>query len=162
VGLMQAAFEAGISYAQERNGFGRAVFDYQLSKAKLARMAALIQAGRPVSYDVARKMAAGGGTAQAPIGKAYRVCAAGGGNTRGHATARRHGLRRGVPRFALLRRRACSVDLRRRRRDTLSARDRTASGRTSARLSARARITAPLGFENGAPAMTTINIFRSA
>ena len=37
--------------------FGQPVFDYQLSKAKLARMAALIQAGRQFSYDVARKMA---------------------------------------------------------------------------------------------------------
>ncbi|MDZ4825364.1 MAG: acyl-CoA dehydrogenase family protein [Actinomycetota bacterium] len=75
VGLMQAAFEAGLQYAQERNVFGRAVFDYQLSKAKLARMAALIQAGRQFSYDVARKMAAGGGTLEASMVKAY-VCRA--------------------------------------------------------------------------------------
>ena len=52
VGLMQAAFEAGLSYAQERKVFGQPVFDYQLSKVKLARMAALIQAGRQFSYDV--------------------------------------------------------------------------------------------------------------
>src|SRR5207302_4261300 len=32
VGLMQAAFEAGMSYAQDRKVFGKAVFDYQLSK----------------------------------------------------------------------------------------------------------------------------------
>jgi (2S)-methylsuccinyl-CoA dehydrogenase len=75
VGLMQAAFEAGLSYAQERKVFGRAVFDYQLSKAKLARMAALIQAGRQFSYDVARKMAAGEGTLEASMVKAY-VCRA--------------------------------------------------------------------------------------
>jgi (2S)-methylsuccinyl-CoA dehydrogenase len=75
VGLMQAAFEAGIAYAQERKVFGRAVFDYQLSKAKLARMAALIQAGRQFSYDVARKMAAGEGTLEASMVKAY-VCRA--------------------------------------------------------------------------------------
>ena len=55
---MQAAFEAGLAYAQERKVFGKPVFDYQLSKVKLARMAALIQAGRQFSYDVARKMAA--------------------------------------------------------------------------------------------------------
>jgi (2S)-methylsuccinyl-CoA dehydrogenase len=75
VGLMQAAFEAGLAYAQERNVFGKAVFDYQLSKAKLARMAALIQAGRQFSYDVARKMAAGEGTLEASMVKAY-VCRA--------------------------------------------------------------------------------------
>jgi hypothetical protein len=51
------------------------VFDYQLSKVKLARMAALIQAGRQFSYDVARKMAAGEGTLEASMVKAY-VCRA--------------------------------------------------------------------------------------
>jgi (2S)-methylsuccinyl-CoA dehydrogenase len=75
VGLMQAAFEAGMAYAQERKVFGATVFDYQLSKAKLARMAVLIQAGRQFSYDVARKMAAGEGTLEASMVKAY-VCRA--------------------------------------------------------------------------------------
>jgi len=75
VGLMQAAFEAGLSYAQERNVFGRAVFDYQLSRAKLARMAVLIQAGRQFSYEVARRMGRGEGTLQASMVKAY-VCRA--------------------------------------------------------------------------------------
>src|SRR5204863_2344967 len=67
VGLMQAAFEAGLSYAQERKVFGAPVFDYQLSKVKLARMAALIQAGRQFSYDVAKKMARGEGTLEASM-----------------------------------------------------------------------------------------------
>jgi (2S)-methylsuccinyl-CoA dehydrogenase len=75
VGLMQAAFDAGLSYAQERNVFGARVFDYQLSKAKLARMAALIQAGRQFSYDVAGRMGRGEGTLQASMVKAY-VCRA--------------------------------------------------------------------------------------
>jgi (2S)-methylsuccinyl-CoA dehydrogenase len=75
VGLMQAAFEAGLSYAQERKIFGQSVFDYQLSRVKLARMAALIQGGRQFSYDVARKMAAGEGTLEASMVKAY-VCRA--------------------------------------------------------------------------------------
>ena len=75
VGLMQAAFDAGLSYAQERKVFGKAVFDYQLSRAKLARMAALIQAGRQFSYDVARRMAKGEGALEASMVKAY-VCRA--------------------------------------------------------------------------------------
>jgi (2S)-methylsuccinyl-CoA dehydrogenase len=75
VGLMQAAFEAGLSYAQDRKVFGAPVFDYQLSKVKLARMAALIQGGRQFSYDVARKMANGEGTLEASMVKAY-VCRA--------------------------------------------------------------------------------------
>jgi (2S)-methylsuccinyl-CoA dehydrogenase len=75
VGLMQAAFEAGLSYAQERTVFGKSVFDYQLSKVKLARMAFLIQAGRQFSYEVARRMARGEGTLEASMVKAY-VCRA--------------------------------------------------------------------------------------
>jgi (2S)-methylsuccinyl-CoA dehydrogenase len=73
VGLMQAAFEAGLQYAQDRNVFGRAVFDYQLTKVKLARMAALICAGRQFSYEVARMMARGEGALEASMVKAY-VC----------------------------------------------------------------------------------------
>jgi (2S)-methylsuccinyl-CoA dehydrogenase len=75
VGVMQAAFDAGLAYAQERTVFGRPVFDYQLTKVKLARMAALICAGRQFSYDVARKMARGEGALEASMVKAY-VCRA--------------------------------------------------------------------------------------
>src|SRR5205085_1211435 len=46
VGLMQAAYEAGRDYANERVVFGRPVAEYQLTQAKLARMAVLIQASR--------------------------------------------------------------------------------------------------------------------
>jgi (2S)-methylsuccinyl-CoA dehydrogenase len=72
---MEAAFEAGLQYAQERTVFGKPVFGYQLSQAKLARMAALIQAGRQFSYDVAGRMGRGEGTLQASMVKAY-VCRA--------------------------------------------------------------------------------------
>jgi (2S)-methylsuccinyl-CoA dehydrogenase len=73
VGLMQAAFDAALAYSQERKVFGKPVFDYQLSQAKLARMAALIQAGRQFSYDVARRMGRGEGALAASMVKAY-VC----------------------------------------------------------------------------------------
>jgi len=75
VGVMQAAFEAALGYAQERSVFGRPVFEYQLTKAKLAKMAALICAGRQFSYAVARKMARGEGSLEASMVKAY-VCRA--------------------------------------------------------------------------------------
>ena len=75
VGLMQAAFDAGLEYSRERSVFAKPVFDYQLSKVKLARMATLIQAGRQFSYDVARRMARGEGTLEASMVKAY-VCRA--------------------------------------------------------------------------------------
>jgi (2S)-methylsuccinyl-CoA dehydrogenase len=75
VGLMQAAFEAGLTYACEREVFGRRVFDYQLSRLKLARMAALIQGGRQFAYEVAQRMARGEGALEASMVKAY-VCRA--------------------------------------------------------------------------------------
>ena len=46
VGLMQAAFEAGLAYAQERNVFGKPVFDYQLSQGE-ARPHGRADPGRP-------------------------------------------------------------------------------------------------------------------
>jgi (2S)-methylsuccinyl-CoA dehydrogenase len=73
VGLMQAAFDAGLGYAQERAVFGKPVFEYELSRMKLVRMAALIQAGRQFAYDVARRMGRGEGTLSASMVKAY-VC----------------------------------------------------------------------------------------
>lgn len=75
VGLMQAAFEAGLEYSQNRNVFGQSVFDYQLSKVKLAKMAFMIQAGRQFGYAVARLMGNGEGTLEAAMVKAY-VCRA--------------------------------------------------------------------------------------
>ena len=59
VGLMEAAFQAGLAFARVRRVFGHTVLDYQLSRAKLVRMAALIQAGRQFSYAVARRMGRG-------------------------------------------------------------------------------------------------------
>ncbi|MCA1727557.1 MAG: acyl-CoA/acyl-ACP dehydrogenase [Actinobacteria bacterium] len=75
IGVMQAAFEAARDYARERVVFGLPVGEYQLTMAKLARMAALIQAGRQTAYDVARLMATGKGTLEAAMVKAY-VCRA--------------------------------------------------------------------------------------
>ncbi|MCJ7438484.1 MAG: acyl-CoA/acyl-ACP dehydrogenase [Acidimicrobiia bacterium] len=75
VGIMQAAFEAGLAYAQDRKVFGKPVFDYQLSQVKLARMAFLIETGRQFSYEVARRMGRGEGALEASMVKAY-VCRA--------------------------------------------------------------------------------------
>jgi (2S)-methylsuccinyl-CoA dehydrogenase len=75
VGLMQAAYEAARDYAAERVVFGHPIADYQLTKAKLARMAVLIQASRQAMYRVARLMAAGEGALEASMVKAY-VCKA--------------------------------------------------------------------------------------
>lgn len=73
VGVMQAAFEAAVEYGDNRMVFGLPVSGYQLTKAKIVRMAALIQAGRQFAYDVAKMMAAGEGLLEASMVKAY-VC----------------------------------------------------------------------------------------
>jgi (2S)-methylsuccinyl-CoA dehydrogenase len=75
VGVMQAAFEAALTYSQERKVFGGPIFDYQLTRVKLGRMAAMICGGRQFSYAVARLMAKGEGALEASMVKAY-VCRA--------------------------------------------------------------------------------------
>ncbi|HJR89015.1 MAG TPA: acyl-CoA dehydrogenase family protein [Aeromicrobium sp.] len=75
VGVMQAAYEAAVAYANDRHVFGKPIADYELTKAKLARMAVIIQAARQFSYTVARLMAKGEGTLEAAMVKAY-VCKA--------------------------------------------------------------------------------------
>jgi (2S)-methylsuccinyl-CoA dehydrogenase len=75
VGLMQAAYEAAVAYADNRDVFGKSVGDYQLTKVKLARMAAIIQASRQFSYMVAKLMGKGEGAMEASMVKAY-VCRA--------------------------------------------------------------------------------------
>jgi (2S)-methylsuccinyl-CoA dehydrogenase len=75
LGVMQAAYEAAVSYAANRVVFGSPIGDYQLTQAKLGRMAVIIQATRQSSYHVARLMAKGEGTLEASMVKAY-VCRA--------------------------------------------------------------------------------------
>jgi (2S)-methylsuccinyl-CoA dehydrogenase len=75
VGVMQAAYEAACSYAAGRVVFGRPVGDYQLTRVKLTRMAAIIQASRQYMYAVARLMARENGALAASMIKAY-VCRA--------------------------------------------------------------------------------------
>jgi (2S)-methylsuccinyl-CoA dehydrogenase len=75
VGVMQAAYEAAYAYATERNVFGKPLLDYELSRAKLARMAVIVQASRQFAYQVARKMASGPARLEAAMVKAY-VCRA--------------------------------------------------------------------------------------
>ena len=55
--------------------FGQPIAEYQLTQAKLGRMAVLIQAARQFSYEVARMMGRGEGVLEASMVKAY-VCKA--------------------------------------------------------------------------------------
>jgi (2S)-methylsuccinyl-CoA dehydrogenase len=75
IGVMQAAYEAAKSYATDRVVFGQPIGEYQLTRAKLTRMAALIQASRQFAYSVGRMMAKGEGKMEASMIKAY-VCKA--------------------------------------------------------------------------------------
>ncbi len=75
LGVMQAAYEAALDYAANRNVFGSSVLDYQITRSKLGRMVVLIQACRQFAYQVARMMARGEGGMEASLVKAY-VCRA--------------------------------------------------------------------------------------
>ncbi|MBF6555617.1 MAG: acyl-CoA/acyl-ACP dehydrogenase [Acidimicrobiales bacterium] len=75
IGVMQASYEAALDYARNRVVFGAPIVDYQLTRAKLARMAVLIQSTRQFSYEVARLMSKGEGSLEASMVKAY-VCRA--------------------------------------------------------------------------------------
>ncbi len=75
-GVMQAALERAVSYAQDRKVFGAPVGDYQLTQVKLARMLAALTASRQFSYAVARMMDNGGGKMQASLVKLYSCRAA--------------------------------------------------------------------------------------
>ena len=75
VGVMQAAYEAALTYANDRAVFGNPIMSYELTQVKLGRMAVLTQAGRQFSYAVARMMAKGEGAMEASMVKAY-VCKA--------------------------------------------------------------------------------------
>jgi (2S)-methylsuccinyl-CoA dehydrogenase len=75
LGVMQAAYEAAREYAANRVVFGKPIGEYQLTQAKLGRMAVLIQASRQFMYEVARLMAKGEGAMEASMLKAY-VCRA--------------------------------------------------------------------------------------
>ena len=75
LGVMQASYEAAVDYARGRRVFGAPLLDYELTRAKLGRMAAVIQCARQFSYEVALRMAAGEGALEASMAKAY-VCRA--------------------------------------------------------------------------------------
>ncbi len=75
VGVMQAAYEAALAYARERRVFGAPIIEYELTRAKLGTMAAIIQSSRQFALAVARQMGDGDGSMEASMAKAY-VCRA--------------------------------------------------------------------------------------
>ena len=77
VGVMQAAYDEASTYVADRQVFGRAIGDYQLTQTKLGRMNSIIQICRQYSLHVARLMATPGeGSMEASMAKAYSCLAA--------------------------------------------------------------------------------------
>lgn len=60
LGVMQAAFNEAMGYADQREVFGTPLVDYQLTQSKLAKMAYLIAACRAFTYRTARLLAGDG------------------------------------------------------------------------------------------------------
>jgi len=75
VGVMQAAYESAVEYANNRKAFGNNIAEYQLTQVKLGRIAVITQASRQFSYAVAKLMGKGQGQMEASMVKAY-VCKA--------------------------------------------------------------------------------------
>jgi (2S)-methylsuccinyl-CoA dehydrogenase len=73
IGVMQAAYEAARDYSCERRLFGRQLADFQLTQARLVRMAVVIRASRQFMYSVARMLGrrTGEGVMEAAMVKAY-------------------------------------------------------------------------------------------
>jgi alkylation response protein AidB-like acyl-CoA dehydrogenase len=59
VGVAQAAFDAAMRYSQERETFGKPIFEHQAIQFTLAEMATKLQAARLLTYDAARRFDSG-------------------------------------------------------------------------------------------------------
>jgi len=70
VGVAQAAYDAALGYARQREAFGRPIADFQAIQLKLADMATEIQAARLLTYWAAAKSEASGGRVDMEAGMA--------------------------------------------------------------------------------------------
>ncbi len=73
VGVMEAAFREALRYSRDRKVFGKALADLPLTQVKLAEMAARLQAGRQLSYEVGDAMDGGKGDFEASLVK-FMTC----------------------------------------------------------------------------------------
>lgn len=69
LGVMRAALDAAISHANDRRVFDAPLASYQLTAAKLARMAARYSACRHLAFAVAERLDHGGDSADASLAK---------------------------------------------------------------------------------------------
>jgi (2S)-methylsuccinyl-CoA dehydrogenase len=68
-GVMRASLSAAIQYSMDRQVFGAPLSDFSLTQVKLARMAARFNACRQLTYEVARRLEAGGDRMEASLVK---------------------------------------------------------------------------------------------
>jgi len=121
VGTMQAALDAAVEYAQEREQFDQPIAEFQGVQHMIAEMTAKVEVARAMVYRAATTAVERGdddATRLASIAKAVRQRAGRRGDRRRHPGPRRRGLRLRFPRRALLPRRAHHEDLRGDQRDT--------------------------------------------
>ncbi len=71
LGVMQASYESGLQYAQERKLFGQREFDYTLTQWKIGRMAMLIHVIRQFTYQAARLVDEGKGQMESSMVKLF-------------------------------------------------------------------------------------------
>ena len=69
LGLMRASLKAAITYARDRKVFGAPLGDFQLTRVKIARMAARYVACRHLAFGVGRQLDDGGSPADASLAK---------------------------------------------------------------------------------------------
>lgn len=75
-GLIHAAFDSALTYAEERNVFDRQVASFPLTLSKLARMFMYTTVCQQFSYSVAKSMDEGGGQIEASLVKLFACRAA--------------------------------------------------------------------------------------
>jgi (2S)-methylsuccinyl-CoA dehydrogenase len=68
-GVMRASLRAAIQYALDRQVFGAPLIDFSLTQVKIARMAARFNACRQLTYEVGRRLEAGGDRMEASLVK---------------------------------------------------------------------------------------------
>jgi (2S)-methylsuccinyl-CoA dehydrogenase len=71
LGVMQSALEQARTYTRERAVFGKPLTAFPLTREKLARMAATVQASRQATYAAARRLDAGEGQVEASLVKLF-------------------------------------------------------------------------------------------
>lgn len=70
-GVMQAALEKALQYAMDRKVFGKPILSYGINQYKIAKMAAITQAVRQMTYKSARLMDKHEGSMEASLVKFY-------------------------------------------------------------------------------------------